>query len=91
MNEVGRISSAVSAKGRTRFRAVKRSVCDNCGGSYGFNPNVRQCACPEGWSGTMTDLGVISDSGPTKFFARILWNLRRDLAADINALKQRFA
>lgn len=49
-------------KGKARIEAVKRGPCSRCGGSYGFNPNVRQCECPEGWTGTEQNLGVIAES-----------------------------
>jgi hypothetical protein len=52
----------VGFKGRARIEAVKRGLCDRCGGTYGFHPELAQCKCPEGWTGEEINLGVIAES-----------------------------
>jgi hypothetical protein len=53
-------------KGKARIEAVKRGLCTRCGGTYGFHPDlapkIRQCKCPEGWTGEEINLGVIAES-----------------------------
>lgn len=80
MKKVGKatgimVSGGVAMKPRTIFQGVKRSVCKRCGGCYGKSPapNVVECSCPEGWSGTVTDLGVMADSGPRRWLPRMFW------------------
>ena len=92
MRVAGKVSSSASYKGRIQFAGVKSSACTRCGGSRYTPtvPSVKQCACPEGWTGTETKLGILADSGPTNFFARLLWQMRQDFAADFNALARRF-
>lgn len=87
-------STSARTKGRAKFAAVKRTACNRCSGAYWdrslSKPTVEApgflCECPDGWVGTTTKLGVIADSGPTTFFARMFWRMRNDFAADVNAL-----
>lgn len=98
MKKVGKatgiiVQSGVAMKPRTIFSGVKRSVCVRCGGCYGKSPapNVKECSCPEGWSGTVTDLGVMADSGPRRFWPRLAWLAGQKIASVTDYLKQRFA
>lgn len=65
--EVGTVTvnpDAVGAgfKGKARIEAVKRGLCQRCGGTYGFHPDLPKCKCPEGWTGEEINLGVIAES-----------------------------
>jgi hypothetical protein len=98
MKKVGKatgiiVSGGVAVKPRTIFSGVKRSVCERCGGCYGKSPaaNVKECSCPEGWSGTVTDLGVMADSGPRHWWPRLFWLAGQKIASVTDYLKQRFA
>ena len=94
MTKVGRatgvlVKGGVDLRPRTQFAAVKRSVCHKCGGSYGKAENFRQCDCPDGWEGTETDLGVISDSGPRRFLPRKIWQVQQWIAGVWEKLNRR--
>jgi hypothetical protein len=87
MKKVGKatavvVSGGVAMKPRAIFEGVKRSVCHKCGGCYGKSPapNVKECDCPEGWSGTVTNLGVMADSGPRRFWPRLFWRVGQWIA-----------
>jgi hypothetical protein len=86
LREMGLVTADGRFKGRTIVTGVKRSICSNCGGCYGKSPapHVKECACPEGWVGTETDLGVLLDSEQRVLFAT-------DKPGLIESLKQRLS
>lgn len=89
----GRVTSATPMKGRGTIRAVKRSVCQQCGGCYGKSPapHVKECGCANGGKFIEIDLGLLSDSGPTKFFPRQVWKFQQWLAGKLATIRERAA
>lgn len=96
---VGKLTSSVGAKQRGVMRGVKRSVCNRCGGGYWDRSLPRPavtapaflCKCPKGWVGVETNLGVLADSGPTRFLPRLWWNFTQWIAGGIDKLTKRAA